>query len=155
MIYFKRNNNKMEMAFVGGVVSQLFLINMALKCSNMFLLTQQSCQIYSKKVYRWFILWNKTYPKPIIHLTPSSCFLGTFIQHFYVFSMNLYWKGQICSVCWGTIVPGANHLKSDQCCSSQHDAPHNTQVLVESHPAPIFLFFGLGIYIHVHQDAIL
>ena len=29
----------------------------------------------------------------------SSCFLGTFIQHFYVFSMNLYWKGQICSVC--------------------------------------------------------
>ncbi len=30
---------------------------------------------------------------------PSSCFIGTFIQHFYVFSMNLYWKGQICSVC--------------------------------------------------------
>ena len=33
-------------------------------------------------------------------MTTSSLFLGTIIQHFLVFSMNLYWQEQICLVCW-------------------------------------------------------
>ena len=88
----------------------------------MFVYIISACQTFtyqmhiSRYVWKCLSLQGSFFLERSSYVTPSSCFLGTFIHHFYVFSMNLYCKGQICSPCLGTIVPGANQAKSYQCC---------------------------------------